>query len=338
MSMGDRARVLTMINAAWMCQTICAACELGVPDQLAGGPQGVERLAGTMKADVESLRRLLRGLCTLDLCAERADGSFALTGDGVLLCDAADDSLNAWARMSGTRLWKQWGQLADSVRTGHSYRNRVLGADDFSPLDSDPKAAALFNGAMANLTRPVALAAALGLDWSAHHRFVDVGGGPGELAAILLEHHPHLRGVVFDLAHALEPARERLRRGGVGNRCEVLEGSFFDSVPAGADAYLLKSVLHNWDDARAALILRNCGQAIVPGGRVVLLERIVPERYSNAAGDREIARSDLNMLVGCDGRERTEMQFRELLERGGFALEKVEPMAGELSALVARPA
>ena len=113
-----------------------------------------------------------------------------------------EESLHAWARMSGTRLWRNWSQLADSVRTGRSYRHRVLGADDFSQLDSDPKAAALFNGAMANLTRPVALAAARVLDWSGHRRLVDVGGGPGELVATILEHHTHLRGVVYDLAHA----------------------------------------------------------------------------------------------------------------------------------------
>lgn len=335
--MGDRARVLSMIGAAWMCQTIAAACELGVPDQFAEGPQDVERLAAKTKSQPDALRRLLRGLCTLELCEERADGTFALTDDGALLRRDADDSVHAWARMSGTRLWRQWGQLADSVRTGHSYRHRVLGADDFSPLDSDPKAAALFNDAMANLTRPVALAAARELDWSGHRRIVDVGGGPGELAATILAQHPHLSGAVFDLAHAVAPARKRLRAAGVAERCEVIQGSFFDTVPVGADAYLLKSVLHNWSDERALAILRNCRQAIVPEGRVVLLERIVPERYTSAPGDRDIARSDLNMLVGCDGRERTEAQFRALLSEAGFVLEKVVPLASHVSALVARP-
>jgi hypothetical protein len=336
--MGDRARVLSMINAAWMCQAIAAACELGVADQFAEGPQDIEHLAAKTRANPDALRRLLRGLCTLDLCEERDDGRFALTSDGALLRDGAEDSLHAWARMSGTRIWKQWGQLAESVRTGRSYRQRVLGAEDFSPLDSDPQAAALFNGAMANLTRPVALAAARDLDWSGHRRLVDVGGGPGELLATILSRHPHLNGVVFDLAHALSPARKRLGDAGVADRSEAVEGSFFESVPAGADAYLLKSVLHNWDDARAALILRNCRRAIVPDGRVMLFERIVPEACSNAAGDRDIARSDLNMLVGCDGRERTETQFRELLAGEGFVLETVSPMATALSALVARPA
>jgi hypothetical protein len=165
-----------------------------------------------------------------------------------------------------------------------------------------------------------------------------VGGGPGELAATILEHHPHLRGVVFDLAHALAPARKRLSRRGAGDRCEAVEGSFFESVPAGADAYLLKSVLHNWNDDRAVAILRNCRAAIVPDGSVVLFERIVPVRYATSAVDRDIARSDLNMLVGCDGCERTEAQFRELLAGAGFALERVIPMAAEVSALVARPA
>lgn len=336
--MGDRARVLSMINAAWMCQAIGAACELGIPDQLADGAKSAKALAERAKADATAVLRLMRGLCTLELCEELPDGTFALTNDGSLLRDDAEDSLHGWARMSSTRIWRQWSQLSDSLRTGHSFRHRVLGADDFSPIDNDPKAAAMFNRAMANLTRPVALAAARDLDWSAHRELVDVGGGPGELVATILSEHPHLRGIVFDLEHALAPARKRISSARVGERCCAVAGSFFEAVPRGADAYLLKSVLHNWNDERAAAILRNCRSAMSPDGKVVLFERIVPERYAHAHEDREIARSDLNMLVGCDGMERTEAQFRKLLAECGFRLEATQPMAFEVSALVAVPA
>lgn len=336
--MGDRARVLAMVDAAWMCQAVAAACELGLPDRLACEPRDAAALAQATRSDPGAVRRLLHGLCTLQLCEERADGCFALTADGELLRSDAEDSLNAWSRMSGTRIWRQWGQLADSVRTGTSFRRRVVGADDFSPLDRDPKAACLFNQAMSNLTRPVALAAARELDWSAHHELVDVGGGPGELVATILERHAHLRGTVFDLDHALAPAQKRLRRAKVDDRCKAVAGSFFEAVPKGADAYLLKSVLHNWGDGHAGLILRNCRDAMAPAGAVMLFERLVPERYGTSAADRDVARSDLNMLVGCDGRERSERQFRALLGQNGLELVDVRAMTPSVHALVARRA
>src|SRR5882672_3051407 len=332
--MEPRARVLAMINGAWMCQAISAACELKLFDHLALGPRHVDALSAAAGAEPRSVQRLLRALTTLDLCAEHGDGAFALSPDGALLCSDAKDSLHHWARMSGKRMWNNWSALADCVRTGSSVRKREQGAEDFSPLNTDPAGASIFNQAMADLTRPVALAAAQKLAWSGFTCVVDVGGGPGELIATILEHHAHLRGIVFDLEHSAALARERLRRGNLESRCGVVAGSFFEAVPP-ADAYLLKSVLHNWGDARALDILRTCRASIAPGGSIFLLERIAPERYSGSQPDRDTARSDLNMLVGCDGCERTEAQFRALLENAGFALKRTIYLDAHFSALVA---
>ena len=334
--MESRERVLSMINAAWMCQAIASACELKLPDHLARGPRDAGELAAATATDANCVARLLRALVTLDLCEEHLDGTFTLTGDGELLRSDAEQSLHGWARMSGTRLWNNWAQLAESVRTGQSVRKRVLGADDFSPINDDAAASALFNRAMADLTRPVALAAAEQLDWSTHKLLVDVGSGPGELIATILEHHVHLKGIAFDLDHAVAPAQERLRRSNLTRRCEVVAGSFFEGVPPGADTYLLKSVLHNWPDESAMAILARCREAMAPEGTVILFERVVPERYTSSNSHRDIARSDLNMLVGCDGCERTEAQFRSMFAAAGFDLARVSYLAAEVSALEAR--
>ncbi|HEX5128935.1 MAG TPA: methyltransferase, partial [Usitatibacter sp.] len=192
----------------------------------------------------------------------------------------------------------------------------------------------LFNAAMLAYTRPVARETARKLDWQGVGLIVDVGGGVGELAAAVLRAQPAMRGIVYDLRHAAAAAASHLERAGLSARCEFVTGSFFESVPA-ADACLLKSVLHNWDDERAAAILERCAAALGPGGRVVLVERVLPERPASAEDDRDQARSDLNMLVGCDGRERTEAEFRALLEGAGLAWHGATPLVLGFSALVA---
>lgn len=332
--MESRARVLAMINASWTTQVIAVACELGLPDLIAGGRTSAQSLAGATHADADAIHRMLRALVTLDLCVEKEDGTFELSADGELLRAEGAGSLGAWARMSGQRMWANWTELGRSIRTGESARKRG-GVDDFSYLDRDPAMAAVFNAAMVDVTRPVALAAARDLDWSGVTKAVDVGGGVGALIATVLAHNPQMRGVVFDLEHAASGARAHLAATGVADRCDVVAGSFFEAVPHGADAYLLKSVLHNWDDERAVAILRNCAAAMKTGARILLFERIVPERLTASPRDQEIVRSDLNMLVGCDGRERTEAQFRELLGQAGLLLGEVRPLSSGFNALVA---
>jgi hypothetical protein len=331
--MTARERVLSLINAAWTTQVIAVACELRVVDLMAATGSTAARLAAVSGADEVAVHRLLRALVTLELCVEHSDGHFALTEGGELLRSGGDDSLGDWARLSGTQIWDNWRELAHSVRTGESARRRLRSVDDFSYLDRDPANALNFNGAMVNLTRPVAEAAARELDWSGVSLAVDVGGGAGELIATVLGRHGHMRGVVLDLDHAAGCARAHLEQRGVADRCDVVSGSFFDSVPGGADAYLLKSVLHNWDDRQAIVILGRCAAALKQGGRVMLFERLMAERLVPAPEDREVARSDLNMLVGCGGRERTRAEFAELFAAAGMQLESSRPLVGGFHAL-----
>ena len=329
-----RARLLGLVNAAWTTQAIAAACELGLPDRM--GPEPVPVGAIAAKADADAVRRLLRALATLGLCRESPQG-FALTPDGEMMRCDHPRSVSAWARLSGGQIWRHWGLLGESVRTGESARLRIHGADDFGYLDADPRRAALFNAAMADLTRPVAEATARMIDWSVISSFVDVGGGVGEMAAVILSATPHVRGAVFELPHAVAAARAYLEAAGVAARCDVVAGSFFDHVPLHADAYLMKSVLHNWDDERAARILGRVAAAMHSRARLLIVERVVPMTLSTQPADQEVMRSDLNMLVGCGGRERTLAEFEALLGKAGLRLESCETTSTGFDLLIAGP-
>lgn len=333
--MGDRPRMLGLINAAWTTQVMAAACEIGVPDAMEA-PTTAAAIATSTATHAPSIERLLRAMVTLGVCEEASPGVFTLLPDGQLLRSDHSESVSAWARMSGAQIWNNWTLLVESLRTGKSARRAIQGVDDFGYLDASAKKAEVFNAAMVNLTRPVAEAAARAIDWSAITHAMDVGGGAGELLAGILSAHAHMRGTLFDLRHATEGARAHLAKRGVADRCDVVAGSFFEAIPAGADAYLLKSVLHNWDDARARLILQQVRMAARPGAWVMLLERVVPECLTTAPLDREMARSDLNMLVGCGGCERTASAFRDLLSGAGFEFAYLKPLTQEVSLVGAR--
>ncbi|MGJ7506223.1 methyltransferase [Variovorax sp. GT1P44] len=314
----ERSRLLALINANWTTQAISVAAQLHLAEWLCDGPRPLHELADNTSCHPPSLLRLLRALASLGVVAELDDGRFALTELGELLQPEVPGSLAAWAQFCGTSSWTGWGQLAECVRTGESVRKRHRGADGFDHLQEDHDAALLFHRAMVSLTASVAAAVVQSIDFSSAWRVVDVGGGFGELLAAVLGAHPQLRGVLFDLSHAVAGARARLAETGVADRCEVVAGSFFDSMPTGADIYLLKSVLHDWDDDRCADILGNCRSVMGPHARLLVIERILSDRITVSPHDQGIARSDLNMLIGTGGRERTQDQFRNLLRLAGL--------------------
>ena len=260
----------------------------------------------------------MRALASLGLCAEQEDGSFELTSMGSLLRTDAPSSVRSWAIWCGRYQWPVWGNLLYSVKTGENARTLVTGRKGYEHLDRDPEAASIFNRAMVELTQLVAGEVAHVYEFSAVRRLVDVGGGYGELLSVILAAHPKMHGILFDLPHAVDGAAARLAKAGVSQRCEIVAGSFFESVPSGGDVYLLKSVLHNWDDDRSSVILGNCRRAMSKEGKLVLVERVMPARMKGSAAERATARTDLNMLVGLGGRERTEVEFAALLASSGF--------------------
>lgn len=330
-----RERVLALINAGWTTQAVHACCALGLPELLDEGLD-VATLAQRSDSHAPSLQRLLRALASLGLCTEGRDGRYALTDAGALLRADAAGSLQAWALLAGGSQWVRWGELAHSVRSGRSHRQRHEGRDDFGALDADPAAAALFHRAMTELTRRVAAEVLQVVDLGAARCIVDVGGGSGELLAQVLRAQPGARGVLLDLPHALAGAGAVLERAGVRGRCALVSGSFFDGVPAGGDVVLLKSVLHNWDDARCGRLLARCRAALDAGARLLVIERVLPEHVSGSLHDREAMRSDLNMLVALSGRERRRAEFETLLGGAGFALQATRPTAGVFQVLEAR--
>lgn len=318
-----RTRLRALIEASWTTQAIAAAVQLGLPGMLIDGPQSVQALAQQTSCHTPSLLRLLRALASIEIVAQREGGRIELTDTGRLLSADAPGSLAAWAEYCGTSSWAAWGQLRECVQTGRSVR-RQSGAGGFDHLENNAQAALLFNRAMVELSRPVAEAIASEVNFAGVNSVVDVGGGFGELLIAVLCAHPHMRGHLFDMAHAIDAAHSRLADAGVAERCQLVAGSFFDAVPAGADAYLLKSVLHDWDDDRCVTILTKCAQAMSSNSRLLIVERLMPEHMSVSTYDQGIARGDLNMLVAQDGQERTLENYRDLLLVAGLRL--MEPL------------
>ncbi len=334
----DAARLLGLVTGSWKTQAMYVAARLEIPDRLAESPRTAAELAAASGAGEPSLRRLLRALTTIEVVREREDGAFELTPMGSLLDGGAPDSLRSWVLHWGGGTWPVWGHLLHSVTTGESARSLVSTAAGFEDLEADPEAAATFHRAMVELTRLVSGDFVRAVDWTATRKIVDVGGGCGELLVAALLASPGSVGVLFDEAHAVEMGRLHLRSAGVEHRCEFLAGSFFEWVPRGADTYLLKSVLHDWPDERAAEILASCRRAIPPDGRLLVVERIVPPRLGSSADDQALACIDLHMLVRHAGRERTEPELRGLLSDAGFRTTGVKALRGSLSLLETAPA
>ena len=312
------ARLLELVGANWTTQAIGAAVSLGLVDALARKPCTARSLAGRTGCDGEAMQRLLRALAGIDIVEHRASGHWALTPTGELLQSDVPGSVRDWALWCSGPQWTLWGELAASVRTGRSARSRAGAAPGYAHLEHDAAAAQIFNGAMAGLSSRIGRALATAIDWRRSARAVDVGGGYGEVLAEVLLAHPHLRGLLLDLPHATTLAAERLARRGLAERCSVVAGSFFDEWPPHADIYLLKSILHNWDDADALRILRRCRAALDAQARLLLVERVMPEQPARQRRGRAILRSDLNMLVSLGGRERTLEEFAHLAAQAGL--------------------
>lgn len=330
-------RLFELINAAWTTRAIAVAAELRLAEALRDGPRDAASLALAAGCDGDALHRLLRGLCSIGLCDEHDDGRFAITPCGALLVEDAPQSLRSWALQFGRQLWPAWAGLDASVRTGKGLRERTGLAHGFAHLERDADAAAVFNRAMVEITRIVATDAVRKVDLPYNAGvLVDVGGGHGELLAAFLHRWPAARGVALDLAHAEAGALQHFAAHGFNERAAFIVGDFFAEVPA-ADVLLMKAILHDWDDARCALILLNCRRALRAGGRLLVIDRMLPARLRDEPRHRSLARSDLTMLVGVGGRERTEAQFHKLFGGSGFAIESIQPLALDLSLLDCRP-
>ncbi len=309
-----------MTNAYQASQAIHVAATLGIADLLEDGPRSVDELAETTGTHAPTLYRLLRALASVGVFAEQSDGRFGLTPLAEYLRSNAPGSVRAWAVQIGQPYhWSAWAYLLESVRTGELAFPKLYGTSAWEYREAHPAEGEIFDAAMTGISAAVAEEVVRGYDFSRFGLLVDVGGGHGELLAVILRANPALRGVLFDQPHVATGAGDLLEEAGVADRCEVVGGSFFEAVPEGADAYLLKSVVHDWDDASSVEILRKCRAAMAETGRLLLVERAI--RPGNEVDPAKF--SDLNMLVMLGGRERTTEEFRSLLAEAGFDLSGV---------------
>jgi hypothetical protein len=316
--MDAAARMRAMVNGYQVSQALHVAATLGLSDLLSAGPRTAAELAVTTASHEPSLLRLLRALAALDVYERRADGAFALTDLGAALCRDAPGSVAAWARVVGRPHHQAaWAGLIHSVRTGENAFTALYGETVWQYRSSRPEEQELFDAAMTGVTAAVASAVTAAYDFGRFSRIVDVGGGQGELLATVLQRYPALLGVLFDQPGVVQGAGTLLAEHGVADRCDVLAGDFFQAVPDGADAYLLKSVIHDWADEESIAILRVCRRATPPHGRLLLVEQLLDEGPDPVRA----AFSDLNMLVAPGGQERTRAEYGTLLSAAGFRLE-----------------
>jgi predicted O-methyltransferase YrrM len=315
-------------------QAIAVAAELGVADLLADGPRRADDLAAAAGAHAPSLYRVLRLLASEGIFAETEDGRFELTPMAAELRRDAPGPERVRALLLGRgAMWQSWGALVHAVRTGETAFAHVHGVDFFGYYRQHPEERALFDQLMAAQTAPVAPAVAAAYDFSRLGTVVDVGGGRGALAIGLLEAHPHLRGVVFDQPAVVAGAREAIAAAGLSERCAAVGGDFFAAVPDGGDAYLLKFILHDWDDARSTAILGACRRAMPAGGRLLVVESLLPPGNAPSFAKSQ----DVNMLANLGGRERTEAEYRALYAAAGFTLTSTIPAHGELHVIEGVP-
>ena len=324
-----------MITGAWVAQAIQVAAELGIPDALADDPLPLDDLAGRVGADPDALRRLMRALISRGIFRQRRDGRYDLTALAETLCSDAPFSMGAYARLIGSPQHREhWSLLVESVKSGKAIFPQLRGKDPFDFLRDEPEFSKLFNDAMTGADALPAIAIVAGYSFGPYRTIVDVGGGRGGLLSTILAATPNARGVLYDLPEVVAGASALLRQRGVEDRVRVEGGSFFDSVPSGGDAYVLKNVVHDWPDRQAVAILRNVRVAAGADATVLLVEAVLPEHDRDFAGKWV----DLEMLVEANGRERDAAEYRDLLRQAGFRMTRIVQTAAPYSVVEATPA
>jgi O-methyltransferase domain/Dimerisation domain len=325
-------RIFQIATGYWASQVVYVAAKLGIADLLAEGPKTCDELAAAIDADDNAMGRLLRALASMGVLARERD-LFYLNQIGLPLRRDVPGSLRSMLLTLGEEHYRAWGRLLHSVRSSEPAFDRAYGAPLFQYLQSNRAAGETFSDAMNDFTRQAALACVLAYDFSGIQRAVDVGGGRGALISTILRGYPMMTGILFDFADVIQGARQDFKDG-IEDRCEMIPGDFFESVPEGADAYLLKNVLHDWDDASTLKILRNCRRAMSDRAKLLVIEMVLQEQASEPFGSL----LDLNMLVMSGGRERTEAEYRNLFEQAGFRLKGITATMAPVSVIEGAPA
>ena len=315
-------------------QMIYVLVKLGIPDILAKGPKNAEKLASQVNAHAPSLHRLLRALTSLDVLTEDDQQRFALTPVSELLRSDVPGSMRPFALSYGEPWWwNAWSNLLHSIQTGDTAFDHIFGQGLFEFFSENTQAAKIFNKNMTAMTSVEVKGILAAYDFSATKVLVDVAGGHGALMTSFLLANPKSRGIIIDLPAVVGGTKDRLATAGLTERCDVIEGSFFEAIPTGGDTYSLKDILHDWNDEQSIQILKNCHKAMGGSGKLLVIERVI--QPGNDPSPAKLI--DISMLVLTGGRERTEQEYRSLLEAAGFRLEDIHSFDGVTHIIEAIP-
>lgn len=312
-------RMLQVIGHHWLSCCLYVAARLNIADHLASGPKSISDLANTTGSDAPSLYRVLRALVSEGIFQEPEKDIFALTPDAMGLVADAPGTMKHFILAELGEFYNPWGQLLHSVQTGEPAFNHYYKMDLWQFYASHAEEGANFMQAMTRLTQYTDKAIVETYDFSAFNTIIDVGGGNGALLMSILKNNPQLHGTVFDAPYVVEKTNIAISENNLDDKCDAQGGDFFEFVPAGADAYIMKYILHDWHENDAIRLLRNCANAMKKGSKLLAVDAVIPENSDPHPGKF----MDINMLVATGGRERTESEFRHLFEKSGLRFNKV---------------
>ena len=325
-----QAILMQMLFGYAPARAISIVAELRIADLLAGGSKTAEELALTTKSHSRSLYRLLRACASVGIFSEGSDKRFSLTPMAEFLRSDNPESLRAFAEMlAHGEQFQTWSALDFSIQTGTPAFDKVHGMPIFEYYPTHPKSGQIFNDAMTSMSLGSSMAVMQAYDFSGITKLVDIGGGHGFLLASVLEKYPTMKGVLYDTATIVEEAKGLLEKQGVTNRCETVGGNFFESAPSGGDAYMMKHIIHDWNDEGCIAILKNCRKGITEGGKLLVIEMVVPP--GNEPSLSKLL--DLQMLAVLPGCERTEEEYSALFGAAGFKLTRIVPTMSPYSVI-----
>ena len=316
------SQLMTYIAGKTYTHVISVAAKLSIADLLADGPKSVEELSIATETQAPSLYRVLRVLDRMGIFSEESPGTFSLTKVSEFLKTDSPFSVKDWAILNGSE-WhsRSWMNLLYSVKTGKPSFWNIYGMKGFEYFQSNQEDNEVLSNAMTFFSKGQAMRIVNSYDFSNFRTIVDVGGGHGYLLSLILKNNPSLQGILYELPEVVDGARKTIEKEKLVNRCKIVEGDFFQSVPKGADAYIMKYIIHDWSDDNARTILQNCRETITSKGKLLVIDKVI----SLKSGLNDEIMGDIEMMILGEGRERTESEFRELFNSAGFKLTKIIP-------------
>ncbi len=327
-----RQQMLQMITSYWSATSIHVAAKLRLADHVKNAPQTADTLAMLTGTQPQALYRLLRALSSVGIFEEDADGRFGLTPMAECLLDM-HGSQRAVALMMGDEHYRSWGELLYCVQTGKPGFDHVYGKPIFDWLSEHPEEAKIFDAAMTGFHGPETQAMIEAYDYAGINMLVDVGGGNGTVISAVLKKNPAMNGILYDLPNVIDRAKKNLADAGLASRCETIAGSFFESAPAGGDAYQMRHIIHDWTDEQCHTILTHIRKVIPKSGKLLVIEMVIKPRNE----PQPAKWLDLNMLVLPGGKERTEAEYRVMYAKAGFELTRIVPTPTEVSVIEGKP-